>query len=325
MRAIGHDRHAQQCCACRKEQQVTIPETQLVTWANQGATTTSATTYTSIKAALDAHDWPDGVRYSVYLQGSYRNATNIRGDSDVDVVVELTSVVKIDVVRLGPDARARARAKYGDSAYGFDEFRADVGRALYNYYGWLTVTDAPKCFKIPAGSGRLGADVVPCMGLHRHTLAGVVEGMTFKPRGSPSWIENFPKLHYEAGAAKNGEKGALGWFKPTVRVLKNMRNRINDGRWFKVNAPSYFLEGMLWNVPDDVLAAGSHQLAVLGSLTHMKKALAADVSFVCPHEQHPLFGDRPEQWNRTEAVAFVDEALKLWDGWYENASFLPRL
>jgi hypothetical protein len=304
---------------------MTISESQLATWANQGATTTSASTYNSIKTALDAYSWPNEVRYAVYLQGSYRNVTNIRGDSDVDVVVELTSVVKVDASLLGPEARARALAIYKNSPYGFDEFRADVGNALYNYYGWLTVTDAPKCFKIPSRSGRLGADVVPCLGLDRHTPAGMVQGMTFRPRGSTSWIENFPKLHYDAGTAKNGETASLGWFKPTVRVLKNMRNRINEARWFNVTAPSYFLEAMLWNVPDEVLAGGSHQLAVFGSLVHLKKTLATTVPFACPHRQHTLFGDRPEQWKRSEAVAFVDAALKFWDGWYEDASLLSRL
>ena len=34
--------------------------------------------------------------YVSYLQGSYRNDTNIRGDSDVDLVLELNSVFKHD-------------------------------------------------------------------------------------------------------------------------------------------------------------------------------------------------------------------------------------
>ena len=304
---------------------MTIPESQLQTWANQGATTTSASTYNSIKTALDAHDWPDGVRYVPYLQGSYRNSTNIRGDSDVDVVVEMTSVVELDTSRLSQDAAARVRNRYRDSKYGFDEFRADVGRALYDYYGWLAVNDAPKCFKLPAGNGRLGADVVPCMSLHLHTHGGVAEGMTFKPRGTMSWIRNFPKLHYEAGVTKNGAFATKGWFKPLVRVVKHMRNRVNDERIFRLNAPSYFLEALLWNVPNEVIAAGTHQLAVLGSLRHLQKALAANIDFYMPHGQHQLFGDRPEQWKRNEAVTFVNEALKFWDGWYENASFFPRL
>ena len=62
-----------------------IPESQLETWSHQGATVTSAATHRSIRAALDAHDWPDAMRLNPYLQGSYANATNIRGNSDVDL------------------------------------------------------------------------------------------------------------------------------------------------------------------------------------------------------------------------------------------------
>ena len=39
-------------------------------------------------------------------------------------------------------------------------------------------------------------------------------------------------------------------FKPNVRVLKNMRNAmVNDHCLADGVAPSYFLEGMVWNIP----------------------------------------------------------------------------
>ena len=69
-----------------------IPEDRLKVWANQGATEGSKNTYTSIKAALDGYSWPEGMKPDIYLQGSYANSTNIRGNSDVDVVAEMTCV-----------------------------------------------------------------------------------------------------------------------------------------------------------------------------------------------------------------------------------------
>ena len=69
-----------------------IPESQLKTWSNQGATEGSVKSYASIKAALDAYEWPEGMRPEVYLQGSYPNHTNTRGNSDVDVVAEMDCV-----------------------------------------------------------------------------------------------------------------------------------------------------------------------------------------------------------------------------------------
>ena len=69
-----------------------IPESQLEKWANQGAIITAKSTADSVKNALSSYDnWKDGVDFKVYLQGSYKNSTNIRGDSDVDVVAQLNS------------------------------------------------------------------------------------------------------------------------------------------------------------------------------------------------------------------------------------------
>ena len=65
-----------------------IPESQLERWSSIGAQQRSAATYRSIQTALAAHDWPRYMDHDVYLQGSYPNHTNIRGDSDVDDVVE---------------------------------------------------------------------------------------------------------------------------------------------------------------------------------------------------------------------------------------------
>jgi hypothetical protein len=64
-----------------------IPESQLKTWSNQGATERSAKTCASIKAAIEAYFWPEGMRPEVYLQGSYPNSTNTRGNNDVVAVM----------------------------------------------------------------------------------------------------------------------------------------------------------------------------------------------------------------------------------------------
>ena len=45
----------------------------------------------SIREALDTYEWPAEIKYDVFLQGSYTNDTNLRRDSDVDVVVQLAS------------------------------------------------------------------------------------------------------------------------------------------------------------------------------------------------------------------------------------------
>jgi len=78
-----------------------IPQNQLATWCYQGATVSAQASYASIQAALGGSD--SSIRYKdyeIYLQGSYRNDTNIYGDSDVDVVVQLNETYYFDTSRL---------------------------------------------------------------------------------------------------------------------------------------------------------------------------------------------------------------------------------
>ena len=61
-------------------------------------------------------------------------------------------------------------------------------------------------------------------------------------------IVNFPKQH--SGNCSNKHQNTNQRFKRMVRVYKNMRNRMIDDHYIAEGvAPSYFLEGMLWNVP----------------------------------------------------------------------------
>lgn len=70
-----------------------IPERQLEGWSNDGATGAAQLTHTAIRQALRGwQGWPADLRFEDYLQGSYRNSTTIRSDSDVDIVVEMTPV-----------------------------------------------------------------------------------------------------------------------------------------------------------------------------------------------------------------------------------------
>ena len=67
-----------------------IPEAQLETWSHQGSIQQSSSTYNTVKTALEASDNPYyDKNYSIFLQGSYGNNTNIYSESDVDIVIRL--------------------------------------------------------------------------------------------------------------------------------------------------------------------------------------------------------------------------------------------
>src|SRR4051794_20212745 len=71
-----------------------IPLSQLQVWSTRPDPRRSAETYASIRAALQGSTHLRPYDFEVYLQGSYANATNVRADSDVDIVVQLTSAFR---------------------------------------------------------------------------------------------------------------------------------------------------------------------------------------------------------------------------------------
>ncbi len=287
-----------------------IPESQLETWSKRGAVETAEQTHKSIRAALEAYNWPGGVRYEVYLQGSYRNHTNIRGDSDVDVVVQLNSAFLENL-----PVNLKRQFGFIDASYGWEEFRRDVLKALLNHYGPGRVREGRKSLKVQ--TPYLPADVVVSLQYRKYpdrprSEADFIEGMAFRMPSESRWVINYPKLHYENGAKKNQDTN--GWYKPTVRMFKNARTYLVDRGVIPADlAPSYFLECLLYNVPDDKFGT-NFQSTFLQVITWLPKA---DFSrFVCQNEQLPLFGSSPEQWSENRAYRFLEAMMELWANWW---------
>lgn len=298
-----------------------IPESQFQIWSNQGATTASQNTYNSISKALDAYTWPAGVQYDVYLQGSYKNYTNIRNDSDVDVVVELKSTFHYDLSTLSFSQKSWFEQDYpGQATYGWIEFRADVIAALQNYYGADCVdTTKKKCVRVKAreNSGRLDADVIVCLTHRKYnnypvvSESDLVEGIRFLVIQEYRWVINYPNVHFRNGARKNSRVNQL--YKPTARVFKNAakymrgRNQIADDL-----APSYFIECLAYNLPDGQFCP-TYGDTYLNLLTWF-----VDTNWdalVCQNEQVKLFGDTPEQWDWQKALGLVRAYIELYKNW----------
>jgi hypothetical protein len=84
----------------------------------------------------------------VYLQGSYKNSTNTRGNSDVDIVAELTSSFRYDNAALTAAQRQAFDVYYGTAAYGWQDFRAHMEAALVAYFGRHRVQQKDKCIRV---------------------------------------------------------------------------------------------------------------------------------------------------------------------------------
>ncbi len=297
-----------------------IPEAQLETWSNLGSVAGSTAAYKSILAALSAQTSRiRNMDFEPYLQGSYRNDTNVRADSDVDIVAQLNATFAHNAATLPPAQYQAFCSQFpGAATYHWADFRRDVLASLRAYYGNASVTEGNRCLKVVTGVGRPIADVLPAL-LYRQyesfygpNSEARIEGIRFQDR-TGRVILNYPKLHYENGVRKNSEQRTNGWFKPTVRVLKNARSCAVARGYSDVNAaPSYFIDCLIWNVPDNQFGP-TYRDTYCNLVNYLN---ASDFGgFMCRNGLVPLFGSSQEQWTQGSARAFITALIRLWNNW----------
>jgi len=292
-----------------------ISEDQLESWSHLGQTGQFTATYQTIKAVLDDSRAPYANQQAdSFLQGSYKNETNVHGDSDVDIVLRTKAVYYSDTERLKPDEKTNFDKGWSRATYQLSDFKNEVVDWLRLHYGNAVVV-GPKAITIAGNGSRRDADVLVCAEFHRYYSfqneydPNVVKGICFfLPDGTR--IENFPEQHHDNATSKYRDTQRL--FKPTVRVYKNLRNRlIEERRLADGVAPSYFLEGMLYNVPPDRFG-GSHTANFLDTLNWICAAERA--KFVCANEQYYLLWENnPVTWTAARCNTFLNAAVKYYD------------
>lgn len=295
-----------------------IPETQLDTWAKQGATSSPKETHEFIRNALSEYEFPEDVKYEVYLQGSYKNNTNIYADSDVDIVVELISTFKHNL----PVEEAKS-AGFSKATYFLNDFRTDVMKALRKKYNISDnfkdyISSGCKSIKVDPKGNKRKADVVVSMQYRNYSSQkNYKEGIIFSNACNDAEIINYPELHYQNGVQKHSEDRTNGWFKPTVRIFKNARNKIKENKPF-LDAPSYFLECLLFNVPDEEFGT-NYQTTVPNVLNWLSDKLNDQKEswkdLKCQNQMLEVFGYNNTQWGITDARSFVSDFINLWNNW----------
>lgn len=294
-----------------------IPETQLDTWSGQGSITQSSATYATIKGVLESSDVPyAGKTFASFLQGSYGNTTNIYADSDVDIVMKLSSIYYSDLTNLTEDDKTLYNSQRSSAAYSYTDFKRDVLAHLIAKFG-ASVKPGSKAIFIPGSGNRRDADVVVCTDFRKYTRFrgaydnSYVEGITFWAADGTQII-NYPKQHSENCTTKH--QGTNQRFKPMVRILKNMRNRMIAGNYIREGlAPSCFIEGMLYNVPCDQFGS-SYGNTFAAAINWQLKADRSKL--VCANEQfYLLHPTSPVTWRSEECSAFLDALVKFWNDW----------
>lgn len=301
---------------------MSIPTSQLETWSNPGADDSATKTYNRAKNVLNADDsvlQQKGKDFEVYLQGSYKNSTNIYADSDVDLVVQLNSTWRRNLSRLSATQTSKYKENYSNASYGLDDFHDDVVSTLRSYYGWSAVTVEDRALVLDSDTLPLTADIVVCLQYRRYNRFNSKydqdydEGIIFQDRSTSEDIISYPKIHYENGADKN--QSVYGRYRETIRIFKNTRSYlVSKGEISAELAPSYYIECLLYNVPSSKYK-NDYQERYVEIVNWLVETQLS--GFDCQNEIQNLFGSDSIQWSTSNAVSFIAQLVDLWNNWHD--------
>ena len=276
-----------------------IPERTLSRWSHHQAATAFTQAHLPIRAALDAYKWPSDITYEVFLQGSYKNDTNLGDDSDVDLLVRLNQRLRPRVAELS-GRHLQEDASHQGAYRRWKSFRDHALKAMRARFG-NAAESGRKTVKVPKGKIPADADFVVTLRYR--------EGIAFYLPDEGRWIVSFPQQHHGQGQKKEEATGRR--FKRTIRMFKAARNRLVEKKMLaKSDAPSYFIECLLYNVPDNLFAPNLAP-TYSGIVDWLKKEELKD--FECQNGRVNLFGSGKEQWSVKKARAFVRALQELWE------------
>ena len=276
-----------------------IPESTLSQWSHHRSAKASKQAHVSVRDALAAYDGISEFKPYVFLQGSYKNGTNLRRDSDVDVVVRLPFQLKPRLVALSGQ-QLQGDADHEAAHDRWRSFRRLALRAMKKRFG-ETAKSGRKTIKLEKGELHADADLVVTLSYRN--------GIGFYLPDERRWVVSYPEQHHERGAEKEEATGRR--FKRTIRMFKAARNRlVEKGTLTKDDAPSYFIECLLYNAPNRLFKQ-KRAATYTGILDWLKTAKLKGLK--CQNGKVALFGKGREQWTVEKARLLVRGLQELWE------------
>lgn len=234
---------------------------------------------------------------SIFAQGSYRNRTNVRIESDVDICVCCRDVFFSDY----PKGTTRETFNNVAGGYPYPEFKNDVERALVNYFGRTSVKRGQKAFDVSENTYRVEADVVPTFEHQRYRFKQggghyILKGVELRPDDGGS-IVNWPDQAYESGVEKRNNTGYR--YKKIIRILKKLRYKMQDDGISEANdIASFWIECLVWNTPNSYFNNAT--------LTDDIRQVLAFLILNADHE------DRCENWVEVSQLKWLFKGTKPW-------------
>ena len=211
-----------------------------------------------IRSAIKASTKLQARNIKVFTQGSYRNRVNVRRDSDVDVGILCFDTYFPEY----PDDNVKATIEKSavDATYTYAVFKNEIEEALVDKFGRASVSRGSKSFDIKENSYHVEADVAAFFEHRRYTSAyDYLSGVEMIPDdGRPPRVRNWPEQHYTKGVNKNDRTGRR--YKRMVRILKSLSNEMSsEGIASAKNAPSFLVECLVWNAPNENFSYSSYR------------------------------------------------------------------
>lgn len=223
-------------------------ESQFREWAKPPGVTEQTRCDNAIKAirnAIKASPALQNRNITVFSQGSYRNNTNVRKDSDVDVGILCTNTFFYDL----PENTTRETFGIIPATYHYEQYKKEIEEALVQYFSRSAVKRGNKAFDIHETSYHVEADVAAFFEHRRYASAGNCQTGVELQADDNNRVINWPEQHYTNGCRKNTETGTR--FKSIVRVLKSLSNEMTDKGILAANLPGFLMECLVWNVPNE--------------------------------------------------------------------------
>lgn len=263
----------------------------------------------AVKKAIAGSSKLKDRKIEVIAQGSYRNRTNVRGDSDVDV-----GVICYDTFfEQYPSGKTREDFGNVPATYHYAQYKNEVQEALEAHFGKKQVTRGNKAFDIHENTYRVDADVAAFFEHRRYSSDGMfISGAELRPDNDPSCsVINWPEQHYKNGNTKNDNTKRA--YRGLVRILKNVRLELVEAKSISGDCVTGFLcECLTWNTPNPLMTHNTWTEDLRETLVHLYGQTKADAT--CSEwgevsELKYLFRSS-EKWTRAQANDLI---VKAWN------------
>ena len=186
----------------------------------------------------------------IFGKGSYKNNTNVRLNSDMDICVVYTPTFKYNIPQ-GDTPQEHNITPVVDP-YTFSMFKLELTELMKEKFGKDNVSTKNKCIHIKENTYHSEIDVVPSWYFRKYKYKYVPLIYT---EGIVLWSERFEKVinypiqHYNNGVNKNDRTRRR--YKRLVRIIKNLKCEMEESGYYdNPNITSFLIESLVYNMPD---------------------------------------------------------------------------